>query len=61
LFVQSKTGKIFNFYSTSKGEMKMDNKCDFCRQEFNKDYEYKCPTCGTKVVDTMLEIGKLME
>lgn len=27
----------------------MNNKCDFCRQEINKDYEYKCPTCGTEV------------
>lgn len=27
----------------------MYNKCDFCRQEFNKDHEYKCPICGFKV------------
>lgn len=27
----------------------MNNKCDFCKQEFNKDYECKCPTCGTEV------------
>lgn len=24
----------------------MLNKCVFCNQEFNKDYERKCPTCG---------------
>jgi len=27
----------------------MNNKCDFCNQEFNKDYESKCPTCGETV------------
>lgn len=27
----------------------MDNKCDFCRYEFNKDYEPKCPCCDEAV------------
>ncbi|MCM3387227.1 hypothetical protein M3649_03660 [Ureibacillus chungkukjangi] len=24
----------------------IDNKCNFCRYQFNKNYEYKCPCCG---------------
>jgi CDGSH-type Zn-finger protein len=27
----------------------MDNKCDECGYEFNKDYENKCSICGCKV------------
>lgn len=26
----------------------MDNKCNECRYEYNKDYEGKCPLCGCK-------------
>lgn len=26
----------------------MNNKCELCNQEYNKDYEKKCPTCGTE-------------
>ncbi|QVY60948.1 hypothetical protein [Cytobacillus gottheilii] len=28
----------------------MNNKCELCNQEFNKDYEIKCPTCGTEEI-----------
>lgn len=31
----------------------LDNKCDFCRYEFNKNYEYKCPVCGTYVESSL--------
>lgn len=27
----------------------MENKCDFCGEPFNKDYECKCPLCGEEV------------
>lgn len=39
---------MLSIYKTG-GLQKMNNKCDFCKQEFNKDYECKCPTCGTEV------------
>lgn len=28
------------------GVCKMNNKCKFCREPFNVEYEIICPTCG---------------
>lgn len=30
-------------------KFEIHNQCDFCKQDLNKDYEYKCPTCGKEI------------
>lgn len=29
--------------------IRSQSECDFCRYEFNKQYESKCPLCGIEV------------
>jgi uncharacterized Zn finger protein (UPF0148 family) len=41
---------VFERKCVLKEIVKMENnKCPFCRYEFNKDYLQKCPVCGEKV------------
>lgn len=38
--------KPFDEIEETFAEIVQDNKCDFCRYRFNKNYEVQCPCCG---------------